>query len=482
MSSVHEKLNFTQSKKMLASKQRCVTIHPVVSRMPECADSARSKTTQSDAVMGGEVITFRIPQMKRCFIDQKNSLLKFSCGVYNYSNYNKVVDGVGTDTYEAYYMALDGSCASLFQKFEVTQGGRILESINEIGQVYSILMDGGLTYDNRESSLNVLMGSTSSAVVASNTTLRNGKTWTTGAFTGLSSTEFTRNSTTTFAMPLIGGLLGIFANKYLPIDTLEAPIEFHLTLAPLRQAFLYRVTTFNWTEQYHWMNNFTLELSVIELSQEVFNSVQKTHNGLYYIQSESFRCHSELLPNVREHTIHVPDARFKGLQRVFVCLYYKNFRTDTNTAGTTSRRLYKLSECQFRHGQKYYPERPIECNITSTDGLDVYYHMLRCFRSYDNMMFSQNCLDSENFFTTMESPYLGSTGPNSNIRAGGLVAYNFQSFEDPQLYNGIDTSDESMPLMINMKFSADHSNDFCFVFLNYDMEIKVENGRYTIFK
>lgn len=477
---VREALDFTAPKMMLPTKARTISIEPTVQRLPDYADSARTKTTQSDAVLGGETITFRIPPMKRCFVDQKNSYLKFDVGCYNYSSYT---DASGNTVNEGYSMYIDGSCASFFQKIQVSQGGRILESLNEIGQIYSLLMDGGTELDSRESSLNILMGTYMSAVSASNTFIRSGKFWSTATTaTTLSSTLIGRNSTTTFAMPLISGILGILANRYLPIDTLENPLEIEFTLAPFKQGLVYPNTTINWTEQYHWINNLSLELAVIELSPEVYNAVHSQNNGIYNISSESFYSHSEMLPDSLNYTVAVPNAHFKGLQRAFVCLYHKNFRSTRYICGTTSRRLYRLSECQFRINSNYYPQRPIKCDINTSDGINVYLEALRCFRNPKGIMFPRNNLDAENFFTSAEMPTISSGGPNSAGRCGGFVGYNFQAFEDDSLYNGIDTSAETSDLLIDMKFSGSHANDMCFVFINYDMMIRVENGRYTVHK
>lgn len=488
MSSVHESFDYTQQKRTLQSKVKTIQIEPIVKRTKHFADSARLKTTQSDAVQGGESIIFRIPPMRRSFIDQKNTVLKFSAGVYNsFATGTYDTSSPPKEIWDGYYVNIDGCCASFFQSLKVTQGGRLLEYLNEYGQLVSLIMDaGGVELDGRATALNILMGTYMSEVTAGNTTIRGGKTWGIGTTT-VSSTEIARNTTTTFAMPIISGILGSLAEKYLPINDLENPIQIEFTLAPFYQCLLFRSQTGGtrtWYEQYHWICDLTLELSVIELSPEVYDAVQRQNNGIYYLPSESYSVHSEMLPDTRQHTLAVPNAHFRGLQKVLITMLHKNSRNASgyNCFGVTGRRLYRLSEVQFRIGNNYYPERPINTNFATSNGIDAYLEVLKCFRNPKGLLFTKNILDAEQFYTTAELPSMSSGGYNSAGRCGGLIGFNFASHEDSNLYNGLDTSDEAAELQIEMKFLGAHENDMCFVFTNYDMTLKFENGRYTVLK
>ena len=270
---------------------------------------------------------------------------------------------------DAAVMNLDGSAYSLFNRLDVLSGGQILETISDYGHTVNTLMDLQQAGTDAAVSGSVSLGTN---YAASNNVDKTGA-------------QIAAGGSQDFSLPIaLSGILGGACSKYIPCGILsDLRVEFSVEQAALGVVCASAVPA--WTIQ-----NFTLNLTMLELDHQVAEQIHSANGGVYRISTEGWRTYSTVGVAGRASDSVLIPARFSSA-RTFVTTYRDNAQAVAGSYWTAHRvnpYYHATNKCsiQYAIGGNLAPQSPIQFATS-----EAYALMMQGFHSLGNAAHNNRC-------------------------------------------------------------------------------------------
>ena len=294
-------------------------------------------TANKSSFAPGDLAIAYIPARRNCFLDTSQSYLRMT--IQN----NETISGK--------YFDLDSCGASVINRLDVFSGSNLCESVQGYNILYNYLLDSQLTVAERVG-LSATYG-TSGNMGSSSATARKGAVVAAGC-------------KLTTCMPILSGLVGCLAEKYLPLS-LADDIRLEFSLETNNAAVVYATApTTNWS-----IINMELELCIVEMSSEGMAMIERESpfSQPVYLHASSYRHFTANLPAAQTGQVtHLVPARFASLKSLHV-LPRRSTETTSATSYSLSSRVNPLiTAYQFRIGSLLVPQKQVNLKNTSTTG------------------------------------------------------------------------------------------------------------------
>ena len=172
----------------------------------------------------------------------------------------------------------------------------------------------------------------------------------------------------TTCMPILSGLVGCLAEKYLPLS-LADDIRLEFTIENNNLAFVYAAAP---TAGVSWsISNMELELCIIEMSSEGMQMIesQTPFSQPVYLHASSYRHFTSNLPtSTTGQVTHLVPARFASLKSLH-CLPRCATQTTSSTSYSLSSRVNpNITSYQWRIGSLLVPQKQVNLKNSNTTG------------------------------------------------------------------------------------------------------------------
>jgi hypothetical protein len=253
------------------------------------------------------------------------------------------------------------------------------------------------------------------------------------------------NSQQTFCIPILSGIVGLGADKMLPIGLLHDDIRLEFTLESNTIGMVFQnASTTAWS-----IVDFQLELAIIELSDEGENMVRSMTppERPIFLHGNSWRHYTSSLTSGYSGTFStlVP-ARFASLKSL-VCLPRRATEVTSATSYSLSSRVNpNIDQYWWRIGSALYPNRPVVLANSNSTGAyaEAFAEIIKSFHSINSVDVASCCINS--YYNTTET---ASTTYNvAGVSTGSLsfqnafaIAQELESFANrgDLLLSGINT-------------------------------------------
>lgn len=349
----------------------------------------------------------------------------------------------------AHHVRPETSINSIFKKLTIysKSGGQILEQIDNYGLLHNLLSDMTMSQESRTGFESVLQGfgvTQNDGTVASNT----GEV----DFTGAASV------TKTFMVPVMSGIIGGLMNRYLPIQLTGDLI------ADLEICNNYLVSSNAGTVKNIVVSNPQLHVQLVSIKGDFNEKLKQVClSSSLFLSTTSYRCYTKQISTLSDS--FVINERIKSC-RSLLWRYYPAVGADS-TSRDGAPVNHQLSSLQVRAGSSnFFPAQPC------TDQVEYLYETLKALGVHNNTQYVNGNINAASWArnTAGSINAKGSAtygmdmdvyGPNSGVEAGTNLA-----IENP-LYINITSTD------------ADNAVVNCYVWLHYDMILKIGNDGST---
>ena len=308
-----------------------VSYSPLPQAIKANSYKATNKPISGSEFSPGSTLRIDLPVTANAVINGQQSYLKFRL-----RNKNAAADQA---------LALDGHASSLIAKVEVwsSQGGNLLESIENYNRLYALLMD-------------IQMGSSQSQTGqsgvaegcdqhASNNVVRTGYNLDSAA-----------GSTTTKVLccPILSSLVGSLQKRYFPIGSLNSPLRLEITLASAAEGCVAEVAT-----QTDWdIDSVSYETEMIQMDNATYNAVVQAGvagDGMLRVPCESYRHYQSVVENGASNVSVLLPMKFRSLKTI-LCFFQKvAVASDDDGLSVSQRDRADYSSHQFRIGSRMIP-------------------------------------------------------------------------------------------------------------------------------
>jgi len=330
---------------------------------------------------------------------RKNTYLDINQSYIKYTVFNQDVSS------NSFYVDNNASC--FINRLDVFSDGNMCETTQSYNQVYSYLMDFQTNPAQKYGLANMYGFSTNKDL----STCRDGQLIGGGQ----------RSS---FCMPILSSLVGLGADKALPVGALHSDLRLEFSLEAALTAVCFTAAP---TASTPWIIGFAeLELTYIELSDEaqhLVDEVTPTSREIY-LHGNSWRHYTSILPSSTTGVFStlVP-ARFASI-RSMVCLPRRSTEISSTTSySLTSRINPNIATYWWRAGSVLIPSRYVTLwNQTTTGGFSEGFASLQqAFHSLTNPEYAGSIPYSQyNVHDASQDFSIGGVGSST----GGVVALN----------------------------------------------------------
>lgn len=362
-------------------------------------------------------------------------------------------------------ITFDNNGASVIDRLDIFHGSNLLESVQGYNILYSYVLDFNLQTAQRNG-LSTMYG-TDGASVSNNR----------------AGTLIKVGGQHTVCMPILSGIVGLGADKNLPLGLLGDDIRLEWVLAPQLQGMVAtNASTSAWS-----ITSFELELCIIELSDEgenIVRSVTPPENPIY-LHGNSWRHYVSTLTALSGTYSTLVPARFCSLKSL-VCLPRRNTEVSSETSYSLSSRVNpNFSSYFWRIGSAIIPSKSVVLENTTTAGFaEAFAEIQKAWHSLDTPN-NASCCNGQVYCTTdsqtatYSNIYSISTGANS-YKNGFAIAQELESMAQRSdiLMSGTNTLSSNIffETNINTAPATTYTLDF---YANYDHIIVLQDGLLT---
>lgn len=347
------------------------------------------KSNSTNSYTAGSTIYFDIPVRPNSFLDQSQTYLSL----------NLSPGATATE--------LDHSVYSAIKSLTIVHGSNQIEYINNYGVLASALNDMTTSEDGHKSSLQVLMGCEAD---------RKGY-------------SFSASTSLSMSFPILSGLFS-HCQKYIPLGAMNDVLQLQFLVASDIECFKGGGSI--------TISNPELHATYIELSSEAYNSVKSANGGQWQFYGKTWK-HNQFTPSApsagNTNSFSVP-ARLRSLTDYIITM--RRSSDNVTTAYTTSGRVMGgLKNLQVRVGDQVYPQKPIDCEHTSTTQLATAY--AETLKSFGSLYWGDFCtnVNLKGFYENN-----GRASVTTNKDAGTVLAVNVERYSGRNhvLQSGLDTT------------------------------------------
>ena len=306
----------------------------VSSRTYRCSVPTANKSSFNP----GDLAIAYIPARRNCFLDISQSYLRMT-----YKN-NETISGN--------YMTLDSCGACAINRLDVFSGSNLCETISQYNVLYNYLLDSQLNMSERVG-LSAAYGTCG---------------YFNNEYSGRNGAQIAAKGLLTTCMPILSGLVGCLAEKYLPLSLADdIRLEFTLEQNNLAVVYASGVTLGStWS-----IINMELELCIIEMSSEGMHMIEDVSpfSQPIYLHASSYRHFTSTLATAQTGQItHLVPARFASLKSMH-CLPRRATEVASSSSYSLSSRINPLiTAYQWRIGSLLVPQKQVNLKNVSTTG------------------------------------------------------------------------------------------------------------------
>jgi len=261
------------------------------------------------------------------YLDSQNSYLKFTI--------NNLSQNSGSNE----IISIDGHASSFINRLMVLYSGYTLEDINSYNEIHSILFDNNISYDERRTLHSITAGTNASDTVRTGAAIAAG------------------GSLTVF-VPLISQVLGLNADKYIPLGKMTASDSLRLELTLENAGIPVLCANAGGSGQFS-VTDVEYVAQIVKLSDEAESMVSRSTGGVYRVHGDTFRSFNVTVNSgVNSASINVP-VKVSTLKTVFVS--HRAQASTTNNQGhyITGRDRADMTEFYLQVGSVRLPQKPI---------------------------------------------------------------------------------------------------------------------------
>ena len=292
----------------------------------------------------GAIVRIDIPcSQYGTYLDSHNSYLKFT-----FKNLSQTTAPANSAVF------LDGSGYSLIQRLQVLYSGFVLEDIDEYGLLASIFMDNNLGLEARHSYGEIVYGTAQHTYTTNSHLIKHG-----AAVAG--------DGELTMMIPLISAVVGMNADKYIPLGAMTASDSLRLELTLANAGVPVKCTNATDTGNFQ-LKNIEFVSQIVKLSDDAENLVRRSvGNGKYRIHGDSFRAYNSTLDNgVNNSSIHIP-TKVSSLKTLFVVHRMQASINGKNFLSVSNRSRADLTEYYLQVGSTRLPQKPIKMDANGAE-------------------------------------------------------------------------------------------------------------------
>lgn len=245
----------------------------------------------------------------------------------------------------------DHSCASFIQKLEIYSSSQLIETINEYGLLYSIILDSQTGALDRMGFQTITMGTDTDGVSNSVNFQRGG-------------VQVDKAKSRTFALPLFSGVIGTGLDKYLPIGDLQ-DLRVEITWANSATAVVSATGTSSSVNVWR-VSTCELVLQVLNLDDSVDNMIHAASPGGIMLSSHTFRNYNTVLNSAGTTDSTIVPLKFTSLKSVMAA-YRTSANINTYNVASVSSRINPFAtsgaskpSVQLLCGNTYVPQVPMK--------------------------------------------------------------------------------------------------------------------------
>lgn len=289
----------------------------------------------------------------------------------------------------------------------------------------------------------------------------------------------------TFCLPLFSGVVGVLADKCLPIGMLADDIRLEITF---ETATLGVVTTSPGNTAINWtVSDFQLELCIIELSDEGENMVRSVAdpNEPIFMHGNSWRQYTSTLASgtTGGYSTLVP-ARFASLKQV-ACLPRRNSEFDPNSYSLSSRVNPNIEYYFWRVGSSIVPNKNVVLiNANNTGGFaEAFAELLKSWHALNTSSSSTAIAPYYNVAQTAiaNASVIAPAADANSYKNGFAIAQELESFaqRNDVLLSGMNTLSSQLFFECNIGTALTEAYTLSF-FANYDHILVLERGLLSV--
>ena len=290
-------------------------------------------------ISGGK-ITIDIPGGQPSqYLDPANSRLEFRI--------------INKQTVGESYPFLDAGVWSIFSKFEIYHGSRLIESVDQLDQLYTIMLSAQMPMNQRQGYGAACLGI--KVQPDENDTFENER------FTSMYGTCIPGGEEYWGCYCLPSSLIGSLATKYLPIHALSADIRLELTLNDANSAFRIGTKGNDTTDLSQlYIDNIKFTMSICELDAGSDAAVMKhaESKGVVAWHASQFRSYVNSISAGSTYSSMMIPARFVSWKSVHGCIRPAS-HIGNNAVNTSATETANLTRMQVRMGSILIPSSTI---------------------------------------------------------------------------------------------------------------------------
>ncbi|GMI02288.1 hypothetical protein TrLO_g7398 [Triparma laevis f. longispina] len=180
-------------------------------------------------------------------------------------------------------------------------------------------------------------------------------------------------------IPLISAIVGLNADKYIPLGAMTASdsLRIELTLASIGAPVLCANADDTGT---FTVSDVEYVANIVKLSDDAESMVRRSvGNGKYRIHGDSFRSFNSTLDNgVNNSQIHIP-IKVSSLKTLFVIHRIQASINAKNKLSITNRSRADLTEYYFQIGSTRIPQKPVKFDA---NGAEIQVELQKAFHSF----------------------------------------------------------------------------------------------------
>ena len=264
-----------------------------------------------------------------------------------------------------------------------------------------------------------------------------------------------------YSVSLVSALLNM--EKYLPLVMMNAGITLELELDVAGSVGLqsnnFAAGDGVGNEAPEWtISNVRYAAHLIDLQRDFYDKmrmVMEGSGGVLQLTGSTFRHYAGSLNAAADGTevINLP-ARVKSIQSVFFVLTPAASKTAANQFGVSNSLPMGLTEYQFRIGSVVYPPTAVKIDKVGTaytNKGEAYSELRKAFGTLGNYL-EGGFLNNDAYLPASDTAACagGGTAVNPSVPLQSPFGLDFQSFPKTALESGVNTSDRSLNMSLNL--------------------------------
>lgn len=275
------------------------------------------------------------------YTQQQTILIDIPCGRPNTfldqsQSYLKMKVAIATQN-----AIFDGTASSIISRLDIYHASNLIESITDYNVLASLLFDFSCGSDTWFSTCNVMMGSSSA--------------------TNRQGLAVAAAASATVCLPLISGVVGTLADKYLPLGEMSGgDLRLEITLASDDVGLVNAVDGTVMT-----VSEVEFVCQIVELSDDAGRQIRQMNGGNYQIHGTSFRGYTNSMSAVAGTQSLLVPARFTSLKSLLVATRNSASAVAALAHSVSGRSRDNISSAQLRVGSLSVPQKAIDCTTVS---------------------------------------------------------------------------------------------------------------------